>query len=110
MFSDGASQLGYLDLPLVVPLETGEHDLPLAWLESIHHARDRTLVVHVREENQLLVDEVRVGDGGGGLSVEERLVESILPPLSALLEPASQPLLTSINKFLTECLNKMRNK
>jgi prephenate dehydrogenase len=71
VFSDRASQLGHLDLSLVIPLEASEHDLPLAWLQSVHHAGDRTLVVHVREENQLLVDEVRVRDGTGGLPVEE---------------------------------------
>ena len=102
-----SSQLGNLDISFIVPLETCEHDLSLSWFEAIHHAGDGAFVVHVREENKLLVDEVRVGDGTGRLSVEERLVETILPSLSPLLKPICQPFLAGINTFLAEGLNSV---
>lgn len=35
----------YLDLLLEVPLEAGEEDLALRWLETVNQARDRPLVV-----------------------------------------------------------------
>jgi hypothetical protein len=57
-FTDGSGKLGNLDFALVVTLEASEHHLALAGLEAVHHARDRTLVVQVGEENQLFVDEV----------------------------------------------------
>lgn len=37
---------------------------------TVHQAGDGPLVVRVREENQLLVDKVVVGEGLGGLSVQ----------------------------------------
>ena len=40
------------------------------------------------------------------LCVEQRLVEALVPPLSAMLQPLSQPLLTPINALLTECLHR----
>ena len=105
VLSHRPSQLGHLDLSLVVSLEASEHDLPLAWLETVHHVRDRPFVVHVGEENELFVDEIRVAHGAGGFSVEERLVEAIPPSLSSVLEPVGKPLFTSFNTLLAEGLD-----
>ena len=96
--------MGDFNLSLVVPLEAGEHDLPLSWFQSVHHARNRSFVVHVGEEDQLFVDELGVGDGACGLSVEEGLVQPFLLPLSTLLQPTGEPLLASVNTLLTESL------
>ena len=63
--SDRSRQLRHLDLPLVVPLEAREHDLPLPGLEPVHHRGDRPLVVQVGEEDELLVDKVGVGHSPG---------------------------------------------
>ena len=57
---DGAGQLSDLDLPLVVALEAGVEHFPLARLEPVQDTRDGALVVHVGEEDELLVDKVRV--------------------------------------------------
>ena len=65
------SQLSHLDLSLVVPLKAGEQDLPLTWFQTVHHASNGALIVHVREENEFLVDEIRVGDVTGSLSIKE---------------------------------------
>ena len=70
VLGNGPSQLRDLDLPLVVALEAGEEDLPLAWLQTVHHAGNGALIVHVGEQNQLLVDELRVGDVIRLLSIE----------------------------------------
>ena len=41
VLSNRASQLGHLDLSLVVPLETGEENLPLTGLEACRRRRRR---------------------------------------------------------------------
>jgi hypothetical protein len=130
-FTDGSGKLGHLDFALVVTLEASEHHLALAGLEAVHHARDRTLVVQVGEENQLFVDEVLmvsienvkdkwqkhqlnksfknyketnlVTNGLGVLLVEIDFRQSELLPALALLHPVGQPVLTLINGLLTEC-------
>lgn len=88
------SQLGDFDFVFVVTLEAGENylaktvkirihsygmnqwhlkisaNLPRTRLQSIHHARNRTFVIHVAEQYQLLVDEILVRNASGVLRVQ----------------------------------------
>lgn len=48
------SQLQDINLPLVIMLETGEEHLPLARLQSVHHACNAALIVYDGEQDQLL--------------------------------------------------------
>jgi hypothetical protein len=52
----------YFDFLLHVALEATPHNFPLTRLESIGNGRNGTNVVGHREQNQLLVDELRVGN------------------------------------------------
>ena len=69
-FADGAGQLCDLHLLLVGATEAREENLTLTGLEAIDQRRNGALVIHVREEDQLLVDELGVGDGARVLAVE----------------------------------------
>ena len=56
---DRSGKLRHFDLFLVkISFDTGKDDLPLPRLKPVHQGWDRTLVVHVREQNQLFVDEI----------------------------------------------------
>lgn len=71
---------------------------------TIYGAGNGALVVHVGEENELLVDKVRVGDAVHLLGVEEGLVKTLVSLLSPVLQPLCQPLLTTLHTLLAECL------
>ena len=78
----------HLDVCLEVALEAAEDDLPLSWLEAIENVRNASLQVGPAEEDELLIDEVSVGNlltvvvqEGSGL----KGVEPILSVLDTLL-------------------------
>jgi len=56
--SDWSGELRNFYFAFVVPLEADIHDLPLAGLEAVDDARDRTLYVQIGVPDQLFVDEV----------------------------------------------------
>lgn len=73
---------------------------------TIYRATNGSLVIHIREQNELLVDKVGVRDVVHSLSIEQGLIVAQVPSLSALLQPMSQPLLTTLNTLLAKCLQK----
>lgn len=62
MFSNGTGQLCNLDLALVVPFEAREHHLPLSWLQPVDERWNGSLVVGIREQDQLFIDKLVVRD------------------------------------------------
>ncbi len=99
---NGTSQLGNLDLAPVLPLEAGEEHLALAGLQAVDHRRDRTLVVQVAEQDQLLVDKVRVRDGPRVLLVEVHLGQVELAAPLAVLHLGREPVLALLDRLLGE--------
>lgn len=73
---------------------------------TVNRAGNGALVVHVGEENELLVDKVGVGDAVHLLGVEEGLVETLVSLLSPVLQPLCQPHLPTLHTLLAECLAK----
>lgn len=60
VFRNIACQLGYLDLFNQIPLETTEHDLPLARLKTVHDMGDGSEIGSHCKMDQLLVHKVSV--------------------------------------------------
>lgn len=52
----------YLDLFFQLTFEARPDNFSLAWLEAICNGRDGAYVISHREEDQLLVDEIRIRD------------------------------------------------
>ena len=77
---------------------------------TIHRAGNGAFVVHVGEENELLVDKVGVGDVVHLLGVKERFVQTLVPLLPAVLQPLRQPLLTTLHTLLAERLVNKQTK
>lgn len=75
----------HLDVLLEVALERAEEDLALPRLEAVDDRRDRALQVGAREQDQLLVDEVRVRDRVDGL-VQVRPRDEAGEPALAVLD------------------------
>ena len=73
-------------------------------LRTVTERRNRALVVHVAEENQLAVDEVIVGDVRRLLAVQIEFRKFELRTPLPLLHPVGQPLLALLNHLLTERL------
>ena len=71
---------------------------------TIHRAGNGPFIVHVGKEDEFFVDKVRVGDVLHPFCVEERLIVALIPLLPAMLQPLSEPLLTTLNTLLTERL------
>ena len=103
------------------------------WSFTIDHAGNRSLVIHVRKENELLVDKLGESDGVRCLSIQvglreekgereegkrkcckkctqkDNMTDFIHPswsPLSSILQPRGQPLFPLINQLLAEGLEK----
>lgn len=63
MFCHITGQLCHFDLLPQISLETSENDFPLSWLESIDDRCNGSVVVLVREVDELTIDELLISDG-----------------------------------------------
>ncbi len=89
MLTDISCKLHHLDLVLQVPLKTPIEDLPLARFEAIHHGSNRPYIIGITKMNELLIDEIPVGETLI-VSVEDNIVRIVrlqpsLPVVSLLL-------------------------
>ena len=66
MLGDIPRKLRNTNLILEIPLERRIQNLPLRDLETVHHIRNRTLQIVVREVDEVLVDKVRVRNQRAG--------------------------------------------
>ncbi len=66
----GTRQLCHFRFLGPTTLKACEHDFPLPGLEAVHQTGNGSFVVHIGKEDQLLVDEIRVGDGTRVLCVQ----------------------------------------
>ena len=74
-----------------VASEKSGTDLSLTGFETVDQARDGPFVVHVREQDQLLVDEIRVRDILRILVVQIDFRHSQFAAVLALLHTVSEP-------------------
>ena len=102
MFCYGSSELGNFDFFLVITLDTGKEDFALPGFEAVDQRWNRTLVVHVAEENEFLVDEIAIADILRVLLVKELLWKTKFSSPFALIHPSGEPLFALFDVFLAE--------
>mmetsp|Transcript_26166 Transcript_26166/g.57256 ORF Transcript_26166/g.57256 Transcript_26166/m.57256 type:complete len:236 (+) Transcript_26166:1998-2705(+) len=65
LFRDVTHELSHLDVVAQALFEGAEEHLSLRWLEAIHQGWNRPLHIVLGKLNQLLIDELGIGDGLG---------------------------------------------
>mmetsp|Transcript_21683 Transcript_21683/g.35834 ORF Transcript_21683/g.35834 Transcript_21683/m.35834 type:complete len:372 (+) Transcript_21683:2019-3134(+) len=114
VFRDVTSQLSHLDFLLELALEARKQDLALRRLEAIHHVWNRTLVVCLRKEDQLLIDKVGVIDhptlclGVVEESVRFKIVEPRLTILDTTLVEAHVNQIGARDLFIRNWLGEIK--
>ncbi len=90
-----------LSLIVAVHLD-GRTNRPLTRLQTIDQGWNRSLVVHVREEDEFLVDEIVITDGMGSRPIEVVLRQPKIGASPCLLHPRGEPLFALVDFILIE--------